>query len=101
MLLVQTSVWANGFYFRRFDSGLSLSDNVTRDMIELPNGSMAILNANMVTIFNGTSSTNYKYDLNIIPFTEFSGMKNMYYDSRDILWFKNRDNTWALDVKKE
>ncbi|MFI3279246.1 MAG: ATP-binding protein [Rikenellaceae bacterium] len=100
MLLVQTSVWANGFYFRRFDSGLSLSNNVTRNMIELPNGSMAILNANMVTIFNGTSSTNYHYDLNIIPFTEFSGMKNMYYDSRDILWFKNRDNTWALDLNK-
>ncbi|MFR9621017.1 MAG: ATP-binding protein [Rikenellaceae bacterium] len=88
-------------YFRKFDASSSLPDNNVRNMIMLPNGVMCIETASMLNTFDGASTLSLRYDLDKIPYTEYNGMKEIYYDSHDRLWIKNRDNTWIYDLQKE
>lgn len=88
-------------YFRKFDASTSLPDNNVRNMIMLPSGVMCIETTSMLNMFDGMSVASRRYDLDKVPYTEYNGVKELYNDSRDRLWIKNRDNIWVYDPKQE
>lgn len=100
-LFSQKSFSAEEYLFRKFDSRYSLHDNTVRNVLELPNGEMCIQTLTMLHIFDGASVVSHKYDLNKIPYAEYNAMKNIYCDSKNRVWLKNRDNIWAFDLTKE
>ncbi len=98
MALVDTR--ANVEYrFRSLDTNGGLPDNNVRNLVMLPNGLMCIHTSSMLNLYNGTTCNSYRYNPIEIPYNEYSGLNNTYYDAAaNRLWSTSRDHTWSFDL---
>lgn len=103
-LLLIAPIWANAssdYLFRMLDTNDGLPDNNVRNMIMLPDGLMAIQTSSMLNLYDGASCQSYRYDPNVIPYNEYSGLSNLYYDaSEQLLWCTSRDHVWTFDLSR-
>lgn len=85
--------------FRMLDTNSGLPDNNVRNMTMLPDGLMCIQTSTMLNLYNGADCHSYRYNPMEIPYTEYSGLNNSYYDIIDnILWCTTRDHIWYFDL---
>ena len=91
----------DAYLFRMLDTNDGLPDNNVRNMVMLPDGLMAIQTSSMLNLYDGASCQSYRYDPNIIPFNEYSGLSNLYYDvDEQLLWCTSRDHVWTFDLRR-
>lgn len=87
------------YRFRMLDTNNGLPDNNVRNMVMLPNGLMCIQTSSMLNLYNGATCTSYRYSPIEVPYTEYSGLSNAYYDAAaNSLWCTSRDHTWCFDL---
>lgn len=86
--------------FRMLDVESGLPDNNVRNMTMLPDGLMCIQTSSMLSLYDGASCRNYKYNAIDIPYTEYSGLNETCYDPVwNVLWCMTRDHIWIFDLK--
>ena len=86
------------YLFRMLDTSSGLPDNNVRNMTMLPNGLMCIQTSSMLNLYDGASCRSYKYNAIEIPYTEYNGLSNAFYDSvENVLWCTSRDNIWVFN----
>lgn len=92
---------ADNFLFRMLDTGSGLPDNNVRNMIMLPDGLMCIQTSTMLNLYDGASCKSYRYNPIEIPYTEYSGLNNSYYDKNEnLIWCTSRDHIWIFDLNR-
>lgn len=85
--------------FRMLDTGSGLPDNNVRNMTMLPDGLMCIQTSTMLNLYNGADCHSYRYNPMEIPYAEYSGLNNSFYDSKEnILWCTSRDHIWIFNL---
>lgn len=78
-----------------------LPDNNIRCVTMLPDGLVCIQTATALNLYNGATSEIYRYNLSELPYSEYNGMSNLEYDSKEnILWCQNLNNVWVFDMEK-
>ncbi len=93
------SAFGEDYIFRMLDASSGLPDNNVRNMTMLPSGMMSIQTSSMLNLYNGATCRSYRYNPLEIPYNEYSGLNNAFYDSRDnVLWCTNKDHTWVFDL---
>ena len=93
---IMSAEQSDPYLFRMLDTSSGLPDNNVRNMTMLPNGLMCILTSSMLNLYDGASCRSYKYNAIEIPYTEYNGLSNAFYDSvENVLWCTSRDNIWA------
>ena len=86
------------YLFRMLDTSSGLPDNNVRNMTMLPNGLMCIQTSSMLNLYDGASCRSYKYNAIEIPYTEYNGLNNAFYDNvENALWCTSRDNIWVFN----
>lgn len=99
VFLFSASMLPEEYLFRMLDTSSGLPDNNVRNMAMLPDGQMCIQTSTMLSLYNGASCTSYKYNPINIPYTEYSGLNNAYYDRTDnLLWCTSRDHIWIFNL---
>ena len=94
-----SSVHTDGYLFRMLDTSSGLPDNNVRNMTMLPDGLMCIQTSTMLNLYNGASCKSYKYNPINIPYTEYSGLNNSYFDrTENLLWCTSRDHIWIFNL---
>lgn len=100
--LLLTSLCVHGaeqYRFRMLDTNGGLPDNNVRNLVMLPNGLMCIQTSSMLNLYNGTTCNSYRYNPVEIPYNEYSGLNNTFYDAAaNRLWCTSRDHTWCFDL---
>lgn len=92
---------APDYLFRMLDTSSGLPDNNVRNMIMLPNGLMCIQTSTMLNLYDGASCKSYRYNPIEIPYAEYSGLNNSYYDRKEnLLWCTSRDHIWVFDLRR-
>ena len=87
------------YLFRMLDTSSGLPDNNVRNMTMLPDGLMCIQTSTMLNLYNGASCKSYKYNPINIPYTEYSGLNNSYFDrAENLLWCTSRDHIWIFNL---
>ena len=87
------------FLFRMLDTSSGLPDNNVRNMTMLPDGLMCIQTSTMLSLYNGASCKSYKYNPINIPYTEYSGLNNSFFDTAsNLLWCTSRDHVWIFNL---
>ena len=87
------------YLFRMLDTSSGLPDNNVRNMTMLPDGQMCIQTSTMLSLYNGASCKSYKYNPIEIPYTEYSGLNNSYFDrTANLLWCTTRDHIWIFNL---
>lgn len=87
------------YLFRMLDTSSGLPDNNVRNMTMLPDGLMCIQTSTMLNLYNGASCKSYKYNPINIPYTEYSGLNNSYFDrTENLLWCTSRDHIWIFNL---
>lgn len=89
------------YNFRLLDAENGLRENNVRNMIMLPDGMMCIHTPSEINLYNGASCKSYIFDPAHIPYTEYSGKSEMWYDSTEggRIWLSSRDHIWAFNLK--
>lgn len=99
-LSFSTHINAEEYLFRMLDTSSGLPDNNVRNMTMLPNGLMCIQTSSMLNLYDGASCRSYKYNAIEIPYTEYNGLSNAFYDGKeDVLWCTTRDHVWIFNFK--
>ena len=99
-LALPHNLTAGQHLFRMLDTSSGLPDNNVRNMTMLPNGLMCIQTSSMLNLYDGASCRSYKYNAIEIPYTEYNGLNNAFYDSsEDLLWCTTRDKIWIFNFK--
>ncbi len=95
------SFGAEEYRFRMLDTNGGLPDNNVRNLVMLPNGLMCIQTSSMLNLYNGTTCNSYRYNPVEIPYNEYSGLNNTFYDAAaNRLWCTSRDHTWCFDLDR-
>ena len=90
---------AEKYLFKMLDTSSGLPDNNVRNMTMLPDGLMCIQTSTMLSLYNGASCKSYKYNPMEIPYTEYSGLNNSYFDEAgNLLWCTSRDHIWIFNL---
>ena len=90
---------AERYLFKMLDTSSGLPDNNVRNMTMLPDGLMCIQTSTMLSLYNGASCKSYKYNPMEIPYTEYSGLNNSYFDEAgNLLWCTSRDHIWIFNL---
>ncbi len=101
LVTVRVAFASEEYLFRMLDTNDGLPDNNVRNMTMLPDGLMVIQTSSMLNLYDGASCQNYRYDPNEIPYNEYSGLSNIYYEADEqVLWLTNRDRVWAFDLRR-
>ncbi len=100
LLTMTTAAYPREDYlFRMLDTSTGLPDNNVRNMTMLPDGQMCIQTSTMLSLYNGASCKSYKYNPINIPYTEYTGLNNAYYDkTSNLLWCTSRDHIWIFNI---
>lgn len=99
MLSIPSAGAHDHFLFRMLDTSSGLPDNNVRNMHMLPDGLMCIQTSTMLSLYNGASCKSYKYNPINIPYTEYSGLNNSFFDSSEnLLWCTSRDHIWIFNL---
>ena len=97
-LALPHNLTAGQHLFRMLDTSSGLPDNNVRNMTMLPNGLMCIQTSSMLNLYDGASCRSYKYNAIEIPYTEYNGLNNAFYDNvENVLWCTSRDNIWVFN----
>ena len=95
---IMSAEQSDPYLFRMLDTSSGLPDNNVRNMTMLPNGLMCIQTSSMLNLYDGASCRSYKYNAIEIPYTEYNGLSNAFYDSvENVLWCTSRDNIWVFN----
>ncbi len=87
------------YLFRMLDTSSGLPDNNVRNMTMLPGGMMCIQTSTMLSLYDGASCKSYKYNPIKIPYTEYSGLNNSYFDrTENLMWCTTRDHIWIFNL---
>ena len=87
------------YLFRMLDTSSGLPDNNVRNMTMLPGGMMCIQTSTMLSLYDGASCKSYKYNPIKVPYTEYSGLNNSYFDrTENLMWCTTRDHIWIFNL---
>ena len=87
------------YLFRMLDTGSGLPDNSVIDMLMLPDGMMCIQTSSMLNFFDGARCRSYRIDPERIPWDEYIGFNNLYYDrDANMIWCATKDYVWIFDM---
>ena len=100
LLTITSQAQEDKYIFRILESGNGLLDNNVRNITMLPDGQMCIHTSSMLNLYDGASCRSYKYNASEVPYTEYTGMNNACYDSREnLIWLMTRDDFWTFDMR--
>ena len=87
------------YLFRLIDASGGLPDNNVRNVMMLPDGRLCIQSPTDIVLYDGSTCRSYSFDPHIIPFSEYAGQNDMWYDSRnDRICLSSRDFVWAFNL---
>ncbi len=86
------------YLFRQIDAGSGLPDNNVRNMLMLPNGLMCIQTSTMLNLYDGAVCQSYPFNPICIPYQEYAGLNQLYYDPGHRLWLSTRDHAWCFSL---
>lgn len=86
--------------FRNINNTSGLPDNNIRNITMLPSGLVCIQTATALNLFNGASCESYTFDPQHIPYSEYNGQNDIFYDpDENELWLSALNRHWLFDME--
>lgn len=89
----------NKYIFRQVNSKSGLSDNNTRNLLMLANGSMVLYSPTMLSLYDGISYMDKNFNSTFVPYKEYSTDVELISTTDDKIIILNGDRTWYFDNK--